>query len=178
LLDGEGLETWSRQELGPYLGYLPQDVQLFDGSVAANIARFGSIDPEKVIRAARMAGVHDMILRLPNGYETPVGEVGNYLSGGQRQRVGLARAIYGEPSLIVLDEPNANLDDVGERALTQAIQDLKALGKTIILITHRPNILGITDRILVMQQGAMQVYGPRDDVLAFMSPKPQPKQAA
>ena len=107
-----------------------------------------------------------------------MGEVGNYLSGGQRQRVGLARAIYGEPSLIVLDEPNANLDDVGERALTQAIQDLKALGKTIILITHRPNILGITDRILVMQQGAMQVYGPRDDVLAFMSPKPWPKQAA
>jgi len=169
LLDGEGLNTWSRQELGPYLGYLPQDVQLFEGSVAANIARFGAIDSEKVIRAAQMAGVHDMILRLPNGYETPVGEVGNYLSGGQRQRVGLARAIYGEPSLIVLDEPNSNLDDAGERALVQAITELKTMGKTIVLITHRLNILSITDRLVAMNQGGIQAYGPRDEVLRLIS---------
>lgn len=179
LLDGEGLSTWSRQELGPYLGYLPQDVQLFEGTVAANIARFGVIDSEKVIRAAQMAGVHDMILRLPNGYETPVGEVGNYLSGGQRQRVGLARAIYGEPSLIVLDEPNANLDEMGEKALVQAIQQLKAQGKTIILITHRLQILSITDRILLMQQGGVQAYGVRDDMLRLISQsRPAQAQAA
>lgn len=177
LLDGEGLHTWSRQELGPFLGYLPQDVQLFEGSVAANIARFGTVDSEKVIRAAQMAGVHDMILRLPNGYETPVGEVGNYLSGGQRQRVGLARAIYGDPSLIVLDEPNANLDDVGEKALINAITELKAMNKTIILITHRFNILGITDRILLLQQGSVQVYGPREDVIRILSPQPKPAQS-
>jgi ATP-binding cassette subfamily C exporter for protease/lipase len=178
LLDGEPLSGWSRRELGPYLGYLPQDVQLFEGTVAANIARFGAIDSGKVIKAAQMAGVHDMVLRLPNGYETPVGEVGSYLSGGQRQRIALARAIYGDPSLIVLDEPNSNLDDVGERALIQAILGLRTQGKAVILITHRYNILGVTDRILVLHQGTVQMYGARQDVLSALTPPAPQRQSA
>jgi ATP-binding cassette subfamily C exporter for protease/lipase len=178
LLDGEPLTQWSREDLGPYLGYLPQDVQLFEGTVAENIARFGGIEPEKIIRATQLAGVHDMILRLPNGYETPVGESGSYLSGGQRQRIALARAIYGDPSLIVLDEPNSNLDDVGEMALIHAIQTLKEQGKTIILITQRFNVLGITDRILVLQQGAVHLYGTRQEVTNALTPPAPQRQAA
>jgi len=174
LIDGEPIQSWNREELGPFIGYLPQDIELFEGSIAENIARFGTVDPEKVILAARRAGVHDMILRFPRGYDTSMGEAGNLLSGGQRQRIGLARAMYDDPSLIVLDEPNSNLDDVGEAALVKAVQDLKQQGKTVFLITHRLSIVGIADRILVMNDGVIQLYGPRQEVIAAL----QPKQAA
>lgn len=173
LMDGEPIESWNREELGPFLGYLPQDIELFEGSIAENIARFGVIDPEKVILAARRAGVHDMILRFPRGYDTSMGEAGSLLSGGQRQRIGLARAMYGDPSLIVLDEPNSNLDDVGEAALVKAVQDLKQQGKTVFLITHRMNIIGCADRILVLYDGAIQRYGTRQEIIAALQPAAQ-----
>lgn len=166
LLDGLPLAGWSRAELGPHLGYLPQDIELFDGSIAENIARFAEIDSDKVIAAARSAGLHDMILRFPKGYDTPMGEAGGLLSGGQRQRVGLARAIYGDPALIVLDEPNANLDDVGEAALMQAVRELKAKGRTVFLITHRPGAVAVADQLVVLRDGRVQVQGARDAVLA------------
>lgn len=162
LLDGQPVSAWHRSELGPCVGYLPQDVQLFDGTVAENIARFGVIESPKVIRAAELAGVHEMVLRFPRGYNTPIGQAGSYLSGGMRQRIALARALYGDPNLIVLDEPNSNLDDAGEKALFDAIQALKAKRKTILLVTHRKHILGISDRILVMREGTVQWYGKRD----------------
>ncbi|SBT08355.1 Alkaline protease secretion ATP-binding protein AprD [Candidatus Accumulibacter aalborgensis] len=170
LLDGKPIESLDRGELGPFIGYLPQDIELFEGSVAENIARFGEIDPTKVIEAAQRTGIHDMTLRFPRGYDTPMGEAGSFLSGGQRQRIGLARAMYGNPSLIVLDEPNANLDDVGETALIVAIKDLKAQGVTVFLITHRMNILGVADRILVLNNGEIQIYGTRQQVLAAAQP--------
>lgn len=177
-LDGEPLASWWRQELGPYLGYLPQDVQLFDGTIAENIARFGPIESEKVIRAAQLAGVHDMVLRFPRGYDTTAGVGGSYLSGGQRQRIALARAIYDDPNLIVLDEPNSNLDDVGEAALGATIKHLKANGKTVVLITHRLNILAIADRILVLRQGAVQWYGLREDFSKSVRAPVPPRQPA
>ena len=163
MLDGETLSSWSREKLGPHVGYLPQDVQLFDGSIAENIARFGKIDSPQVIRAAQQAGVHEMIQRFPMGYNTPAGPGGSYLSGGQRQRIGLARAIYGEPALIVLDEPNSNLDEAGENALRTTIQQLKAQGKTVVLITHRLGVLNSTDKIMELRQGTVHWYGPRED---------------
>lgn len=175
LIDGEPIQSWNRMELGPHLGYLPQDIELFDGTIAENIARFGAIDPDKVIQAATRAGVHDMILHFPRGYDTTMGEAGNLLSGGQRQRIGLARAMYGDPGIIVLDEPNSNLDDVGEAALVKAVQDLKAQGKTVFLITHRTNIIGVADRILVLRDGAIQIYGTREDVVAAMQPQTAPR---
>lgn len=178
LLDKTPIENWDREQLGPYIGYLPQDIELFDGSIAENIARFYDIDSKQVIEAAKRAGIHEMVLRFPLGYDTPVGEGGMMLSGGQRQRLGLARAMYGNPSLIVLDEPNANLDDVGERALVQAIQDIKAQGKTIFLITHRLNILGVADYLLVLQEGNIAHYGLRDDVIATMKQQAQAQQNA
>lgn len=165
LLDGTPIENWSREQLGPHIGYLPQDVELLDGTIAENIGRFYEHDSGKVIDAAKRAGIHDMILRLPMGYDTPIGEAGNMLSGGQRQRLGLARAMFGDPALIVLDEPNSNLDDVGERALVTAIQDIKMQGKTVFLITHRRNILAVADYILVLDKGNVIHYGPREDVL-------------
>lgn len=168
LLDGLPIRGWNRDELGPYLGYMPQDVELFDGSIAENIARFGEIDSDKVIAAARCAGLHEMILRFPKGYDTPIGEAGSFLSGGQRQRIALARAVYDDPVLIVLDEPNANLDDAGELALAQTVQQLKAKGSTIVLITHRPGIVGIADHIVLMQDGQLRASGPRDAVLASL----------
>ncbi len=166
LLDGLPIEGWDRNELGPFLGYLPQDIELFEGSIAENIARFGEVSPEKVIAAARSAGLHEMILRFPKGYDTPIGEAGNLLSGGQRQRIGLARAVYGDPVLVVLDEPNANLDDVGEAALVRTVQELKAKGRTVFLITHRPGIVAVADRLLMLRNGMVQADGPRDEVLA------------
>ena len=168
LLDGLPINGWDRTELGPYLGYLPQDIELFEGSIAENIARFGEVQSEKVIAAARSAGLHEMILRIPKGYDTPIGEAGGMLSGGQRQRIGLARAVYGDPVLVVLDEPNANLDDVGEQALVRTVQGLKAAGKTVFLITHRPGILAVADRILILRDGLVQADGPRDEVLAAL----------
>jgi ATP-binding cassette subfamily C exporter for protease/lipase len=168
LLDERPLAGWSREELGPCLGYLPQDIELFEGSIAENIARFGEVDAQKVIEAARSAGLHEMILRFPKGYDTSIGEAGGLLSGGQRQRIGLARAVYGNPRLVVLDEPNANLDDVGEAALVRAVQILKAQGSTVVLVTHRPGILAVADRVMVLSNGVLQADGPRDAVLAAL----------
>jgi len=166
LLDQTPIQHWNRNELGPYLGYLPQDVELFDGTIAENIARFAEIDSDKVIIAAKLAGLHEMILRFPKGYDTPIGEAGGLLSGGQRQRIALARAIYGDPVIIVLDEPNANLDDTGEAALVKTILDLKSRGRTIFLISHRAGILEIVDNLIILAEGKIQNAGPRTQVLA------------
>ena len=171
-LDGLPINSWNRTDLGPHLGYLPQDVELFDGSIAENIARLGEVNSNKVIEAARASGMHEMILRFPKGYDTPIGEAGGLLSGGQRQRIGLARAIYGDPALIVLDEPNANLDDAGEAALLNTIRALKAKGKTVILITHRPGAVAVADRLVVLQDGKIMIEGPKDRVLAALRPTP------
>ena len=168
LLDGLPLNGWDRNELGPYLGYLPQDIELFEGTIAENIARFGEVESDQVIAAARSAGLHEMILRFPKGYDTQIGESGGLLSGGQRQRIGLARALYGKPVLVVLDEPNANLDDVGEAALVQAVRELKAKGRTVFLITHRPGIVAVADRLVILRDGKVQVQGARDEVLAAL----------
>ncbi len=177
LLDGVAMRSWNRGELGPFLGYLPQDIELFDGTIAENIARFGKIDPAKVIQAAERAGVHRMVLRLPRGYDTPVGDGGSLLSGGQRQRIGLARALYGDPSVIVLDEPNSNLDDDGEAALLAALQDLKALGRTVILITHRSHIIGVADRLLTLVGGALVHDGPAREYREHSAALPNPAAA-
>ncbi|HEY5632741.1 MAG TPA: type I secretion system permease/ATPase, partial [Burkholderiaceae bacterium] len=155
LLDGHPIEEWSREELGPRIGYLPQDIELFDGTLAQNIARFGEVDSAKVIEAAQRTGIHDMILRLPMGYDTPMGVAGRLLSGGQRQRVGLARAVYGDPQVVVLDEPNANLDDVGIAALANTIGFLKSRGTTVFMVVHAQNLLAVADRVLVLNDGAI-----------------------
>ncbi|HSI52475.1 MAG TPA: type I secretion system permease/ATPase [Ramlibacter sp.] len=170
LIDGLPVSGWNRMELGPHLGYLPQDIELFEGTIGENISRFGEMDPEKVIDAARSAGLHEMILRFPKGYDTPIGEAGNLLSGGQRQRIGLARAVYGDPALLVLDEPNANLDDAGEAALIKTVQQLKAKGKTVFLISHRPGAVAVADRVIVLQDGRIKADGPRDAVMASLRP--------
>jgi ATP-binding cassette subfamily C exporter for protease/lipase len=178
LLDGQAIGKWNRMELGPHVGYLPQDIELFDGTIAENIARAGNVESEKVIEAAEAAGLHGMILRFPKGYDTPMGEAGGLLSGGQRQRIGLARAMYGMPELVVLDEPNANLDDEGEAALVRAVQGLKAQGKTVVLISHRPGIVSVADRLLILQNGTVQASGPRDGVLAALQKQREQAQAA
>lgn len=164
-LDGYELSHWDPQDLGQHLGYLPQDVELFAGAVSENIARFGPIDNHEIIAAAQLAGCHELIQNLPAGYNTNIGDSGQVLSGGQRQRIGLARCLYRGPSLLVLDEPNANLDSAGEEALLAAIQRLKAAGTTIVLITHKINILALVDKIMIMSDGAVQAFGTRDDVL-------------
>ena len=168
LLDGRPIEGWDRVELGPHIGYLPQDIELFEGSIAENIARFTKIDSGRVIEAATATGLHEMILRMPKGYDTPIGEAGGILSGGQRQRVALARAIYGKPRLVVLDEPNANLDDVGEAALARTVMQLKQGGTAVVLVTHRPGAIALADRLLLLQDGVVQAQGPRDAVLAAL----------
>ena len=178
LLDEMPMKNWNRTELGPHLGYLPQDVELFEGTIAENIARLGELDSVKVIEAARATGMHDIILRFPKGYDTPIGEAGNLLSGGQRQRIGLARAIYGEPALIVLDEPNANLDDAGEMALLRTVRELKAKGKTVFLITHRPGVIAVADRLMVLRDGQIVADGPTEKILAGLRPAPSPPRGA
>ena len=178
MLDGQPIMNWNRMELGPHVGYLPQDIELFDGSIAENIARAGRVDSDKVIAAATASGLHAMILRFPKGYDTPMGEAGGLLSGGQRQRVGLARALYGAPALVVLDEPNANLDDEGENALVLAVQGLKAQGKTVVLISHRPGIVSVADRLLILHEGGVQASGPRDGVLAALQKQREQALAA
>ena len=165
-IDGADLHNWDPEARGDFMGYLPQDVELFDGSVAENIARFGEMDSEAIVTAAKRAGVHDMILHLPQGYDTPIGTGGCALSGGQRQRIGLARAVYGGPCLVILDEPNSNLDDEGEAALVYAITELKRSGTTVVIISHRPSILGVTDQILVLAEGTVRMFGNRAEVLA------------
>lgn len=176
-LDGADVFAWDREELGPHIGYLPQDIELFEGSISENIARFGEIDAEKVVVAAKSAGVHEMILALPNGYDTVIGAGGGGLSGGQRQRIGLARALYGDPRLVVLDEPNSNLDDVGERALAMALVGLKERGTTVFVITHKVGVLSQLEKLLVLKEGQVHLYGPRDEVLQRMqNPQAQPGQ--
>lgn len=178
-LDGADIYQWNKEELGPHLGYLPQSIELFSGTVSENIARFGEIDPEEVVRAAKSAGVHDMILHLPNGYDTVLGDGGAGLSGGQKQRLGLARAMYGDPSLIVLDEPNSNLDDVGETALAQAVRELRTRGRTVVLITHRTSLIGVTTKVLLLREGSSQLFGPTAQVMAALQnggQKPQQQQ--
>lgn len=165
-LDGATLDQWSPEELGNHVGYLPQDVQLFDGTIAENIARFEPQAPsDKILEAARAAGVHDLVTHLPEGYETRIGEAGSALSAGQRQRVALARALYGDPFLVILDEPNSNLDTEGEAALTEAIQGVRARGGIAVVVAHRPSALASLDQILVMANGRIQVFGPKNDVL-------------
>jgi len=183
-LDGVDVYQWNREEVGPAIGYLPQDVELFDGTIAENICRFSDVDSNKVIDAARACGLHEMILHFPNGYDTRIGVDGGILSGGQRQRIGLARAIYGNPSIIVLDEPNSNLDDVGELALVNAVSEMKARGATVVLITHRTSVLRAVDKLMLLRDGQVQLFGPRDEVLAtlakanqHLSPQRQPEQA-
>jgi len=168
-LDGADVFQWNKAELGPSIGYLPQDVELFGGTVSENIARFGEVDAEKVVMAAKRAGVHEMILYFPKGYDTPLGDGGAGLSGGQKQRLGLARAMYDDPSFIVLDEPNSNLDEVGELALTAAVQDLRQRGKTIVMITHRASTLAVTNKLLVLKDGVAQMFGQTREVLESLS---------
>lgn len=176
-LDGADVYLWNKDELGPHIGYLPQDIELFAGTVSENIARFGEIHAEKVILAAKRAGVHEMILNMPEGYDTVLGGGGAGLSGGQKQRIGLARAMYDDPSLIVLDEPNSNLDDVGEQALLAAIIDLRKRGKTIVLITHRTSILGATSKLLLLQDGMVKMFGPTKEVIETLTKQQQTQQA-
>lgn len=168
--DGAEVAHWEREALGPYIGYLPQDIELFDGTVAENIARFGKVDSEKVIEAARHAGIHEMILHFPKGYDTVLGVGGIKMSGGQRQRIGLARAMYNDPPIVVLDEPNSNLDEAGDAALIKAIKGMKQRAVTVILVTHRPSILGVVDKLLYMKEGLQHLWGPRDQVLKALMP--------
>ena len=172
-LDGADVHLWDKAELGPYLGYLPQGVELLDGTLAENIARFGDVDMVQVEAAARLVGLHDLIMSMPQGYNSPIGRDGTMLSGGQRQRVGLARALYGKPVFVVLDEPNSSLDEAGDAALANAIAALKQLGTTFVVMTHRSSILGVADKILLMREGAQQAFGPRDEVLAALQQKAQ-----
>ena len=173
-LDGADIHTWDKAELGPYLGYLPQGVELLEGTLAENIARFGDVDMVQVEAAARLVGLHDLIMALPQGYNSPIGRDGAVLSGGQRQRVGLARALYGKPVFVVLDEPNSSLDEAGDAALANAIASLKQLGTTFVVMTHRTSVLGVADKMLLMRDGAQQAFGPRDEVLAALQQARQP----
>ena len=170
-LDGVDIFSWDKSELGPYLGYLPQGVELLDGTLAENIARFGEVDMVQVEAAARLVGVHDLIMSLPEAYNSPVGRDGAMLSGGQRQRVGLARALYGKPVFVVLDEPNSSLDEAGDTALANAIATLKQIGTTFVVMTHRTSVLGVADKMLILRDGAQQAFGPRDEVLAALQQK-------
>ena len=171
LYDGVSINEWDQEELGAHIGYLPQDIELLDGTIAENIGRFTEVDSEKVIEAAKSAGIHDMILRLPMGYDTPIMRVNGLLSHGQRQRLGLARALYGDPTIVVLDEPNANLDDQGEKALFQAITKLKSLKKTVFLITHRGSVVGLADQLLLLEAGKVADFGPKDEVITRLTSK-------
>lgn len=180
-LDGADVHNWDRMQLGPYVGYLPQDVELLDGTVAENIARFGDIDADRVVEAARWAGIHDMVLTLSQAYDTPLIGGGVTLSAGQQQRIGIARAIYGRPRVVVLDEPNANLDQAGEAALMTTLMQLQRDGCTVVLVTHRTNVLQAVQKIAMIVGGKVAVYGPREEVLATITQPAQssipPKQA-
>ncbi|MFP5398268.1 MAG: ATP-binding cassette domain-containing protein, partial [Gammaproteobacteria bacterium] len=183
-LDGADVADWPRESLAPHVGYLPQDVELLAGTVAENIARMGPMpqSSQAVVAAATLAGAHEMILKLPGGYDTEIGDAATVLSGGQRQRIGLARALFGPPKLVVLDEPNSNLDTDGEAALVAAIRALKAMGSTVVFVTHKPSLLADADRVLVLHAGSVAAFGPRDEVLAKVAGRPlrdaQPASAA
>lgn len=176
-LDGSDIAAWDRDALGAHVGYLPQDVELFAGTVAANIARLGTVDADKVIDAARRAHAHEMILRLSDGYDTEIGEGGAVLSGGQRQRIALARALYGSPRLVVLDEPNANLDVEGERALTSALAGLKAAGVTVVMVGHRPAMMSSLDKLAVLNEGQLEAFGPAAALLTRLRTVARPPRA-
>ncbi|MEM9013917.1 MAG: type I secretion system permease/ATPase [Pseudomonadota bacterium] len=170
-IDGASLDQWDRDALGPYVGYLPQEIELFAGSAASNIARFREdANAEDIIAAAEAAGAHQMILGLPDGYDTDIGDRGRLLSAGQKQRLGLARALFGNPVLVVLDEPNANLDADGDAALANAVQGLKSRGATTVIVAHRPSAIAFVDKLLMLQDGEMKAFGPRDDVLKKIAP--------
>ena len=170
-LDGADIAQWDREALGSFIGYLPQDVELFQGTISENIARFGAVDPNKVIAAAMKADVHEFILRLPAGYDTVISGSGGVLSGGERQRIGLARALYGDVRLVVLDEPNSNLDDQGEQALMNALITLKSEQVTVLIISHRPSVLKVVDQIILMKEGVLVDYGTTANVLAKLQPQ-------
>jgi PrtD family type I secretion system ABC transporter len=188
-LDAAEVHTWNREAFGRYVGYLPQDVELFNGTVRQNIARMGDAEDSEVVEAARLADVHEMILRLPQGYDTQIGMGGAVLSAGQRQRIGLARALFRQPRVIVLDEPNASLDRVGEAALLRALNSLKKLGTTIVIVAHHASMLGGVDKVLVLNEGRVSAFGPKNEVLVHLSsgeraeprsqpgPKPPEEQA-
>ena len=163
-LDGADVFKWDKEQLGPHIGYLPQDIEFFSGTISENIARMGDVDPDKVIEAAQLAGIHEMILKLPNGYDTQIGNTGIRLSGGQSQRIGIARAFYGNPKLVILDEPNSNLDDAGEKALANALMHLKQNETTVIVVTHKPSLLNFADKVLMLQNGQIALFGPKKDI--------------
>lgn len=173
-LDDADIQRWNKQELGPHLGYLPQGVELFEGTVAENIARFGTVQPAQVEAAARAVGLHDFILGLPGGYDSPIGDGGARLSGGQRQRLGLARALYGQPALVVLDEPNSSLDEEGNAALARAIAEASARGTTFVVITHLASVMDVAGKLLVLRDGRQQAFGPRAEVLAALAASARP----
>jgi ATP-binding cassette subfamily C protein len=178
-LDGAALASWAPEELGRHVGYLPQDVQLFDGTITENIARFEEQpDSQRVIAASMAADVHEMVLRLPNGYETRIGDSGSVLSAGQRQRIALARALYRDPFLLVLDEPNSNLDADGEKALVAAILQVKGRGGVVIVIAHRPTVLSAADKVAVIGGGQLTAIGPKDEVLRKVLRQPASVPAA
>ncbi|RUU02713.1 type I secretion system permease/ATPase [Mesorhizobium sp. USDA-HM6] len=173
-LDGADLTQWGREALGDHIGYLPQDIELFSDTVAANIGRFKTDVDREVIEAARLAGVHEMIIRLPQGYETQIGEGGAVLSGGYRQRIALARAVFGMPNLIVLDEPSSNLDADGDRALSECALELKRRGSTVIIVSHRPSTLANVDKILLLRDGAVEAFGMRNEIVALLNQRAAP----
>jgi ATP-binding cassette subfamily C protein/ATP-binding cassette subfamily C protein EexD len=178
-LDGADVYQWLREDFGRHVGYLPQDVELFDGTVYRNIARMAEAEPDDVYEAARLAGCHEMILRLPQGYDTEIGDGGQHLSGGQRQLLGLARAMFGRPKLVVLDEPNSNLDGDSEAALTRALEKLKTLGTTVVLVSHRPALVQGVDKVLLLKDGAIEMFGPRAEVMKrLMQPAGRPAEVA
>ena len=178
-MDGSDIFCWDQEKLGPYIGYLPQDIELFSGTVAENIARLNKVDSGKVIAAAQTAGVHEMVLNFPEGYDTRIGDGGIVLSGGQRQRIGLVRALYGNPKLVVLDEPNSNLDEAGENALLASWPKLKAAGTTLVVVSHKPSLLVGVDKLLMIADGKIVIFGPRDAVFKKLAEiKTQRKVAA